>query len=210
MNWYHWMALGALAICLLVLLAHFIRLIRLGNPKDYSKKSGSVVKGVAYSASIAMIDHKESAYLHMPTYFAGMVYHIGTFVSLLLFIFFLINIAWNVMLPQYLQWILIAGLSISTACGFSLFVKRLIVRTMRNLSNADDYISNLIVTLFQLLTILYLFCNCTEKYYFVFVSVLLLYMTVGKLKHVVYFFAARYHLGFFYGWRNTWPPKKVK
>ena len=35
-------------------------------------------------------------------------------------------------------------------------------------------------------------------------------MTVGKLKHVVYFFAARYHLGFFYGWRNVWPPHKTK
>lgn len=210
MNWYHWMALGALAICALVLFAHFIRLIRLGNPTDYSKKSGSITKGVAYSSTVAMIDHKESAYLHIPTYFAGMVYHVGTFVSLFLFVFFLINIALKYPLPLWLKWILIAGLSISTLCGFVLFVKRLLVKTMRDLSNLDDYLSNLIVTLFQWMTIRYLLCPCMETNYYIFVSIVLLYMTVGKLKHVVYFFAARYHLGFFYGWRNTWPPKKVK
>jgi hypothetical protein len=210
MNWYQWMALGALAICALVLFAHFIRLIRLGNPTDYSKKSGSVAKGVAYSSTVAMIDHKESAYLHIPTYFAGMVYHVGTFVSLFLFVFFLINIALEFTLPLWLKWILITGLSISTICGFILFVKRLLVKNMRNLSNLDDYLSNLIVTLFQGMTIRYLLCPCVETNYYIFVCILLLYMTVGKLKHVVYFFAARYHLGFFYGWRNTWPPKKVK
>lgn len=210
MNWYHWMALGAVVICALVLFAHFIRLIRLGNPTDYSKKSGSIAKGVAYSSTLAMIDHKESAYLHIPTYFAGMVYHIGTFVSLLLFVFFLINIALEFVFPMWFKWILILGLSISTVSGFALFVKRLLVRTLRKLSNLDDYLSNLIVTLFQLITILYLLYHSLETNYYIFVSILLLYMTIGKLKHVVYFFAARYHLGFFYGWRNTWPPKKVK
>jgi len=39
-------------------------------------------------------------------------------------------------------------------------------------------------------------------------TILFLYLPFGKLKHVVYYFAARYHLGFFYGWRNTWPPRK--
>jgi hypothetical protein len=209
MNWYQWMSLGALAICATVLLAHFLRLIRLGKPNDFSKKSGNIPQAIVYSNTKAMIDHKESAFLHLPTYFAGMVYHIGTFVSLLLFVFFLINTALNLVLPSWLEWIFIVGLCISTLCGFSLFVKRIALKKMRTLSHADDYISNLLVTLFQLATARYLLCSCVEMYYYIIISILLLYMTVGKLKHVVYYFAARYHLGFFYGWRNVWPPKKV-
>jgi nitrate reductase gamma subunit len=46
-------------------------------------------------------------------------------------------------------------------------------------------------------------------YYFISI-ILFLYLPFGKLKHAVYYFAARYHLGFFYGWRNTWKPKKEK
>lgn len=210
MYWYHWMSLVALTICIIVLLTHFIRLIVLGKPKDYSKKSGNTTKAIAYSATVAMVDHKESAYLHIPTYFAGIVYHIGTFVSLFLYIYFLINIYISIPLPEWTSWILIIGLSISSICGISLCIKRLIKKTMRDLSNLDDYISNLLVTLFQLISVLFLLCNCVEMYYYIIISLLFLYMGVGKLKHVVYFFAARYHLGFFYGWRNVWPPKKNK
>lgn len=211
MYWYHWTTILALSICISVLFWHFIRLIRLGKPKDYSRKSGSITKGIVYSSTKAMVDHKESAYLHIPTYFAGMVYHIGTFVSLLLYVFFLLNILIQIALPQWLVWILVAGLLVSSICGFSLLLKRLLLKSMRNLSNLDDYLSNLLVTLFQLFTLLNLICGtCIEPVYYIIASIMLLYMTVGKLKHVVYFFAARYHLGFFYGWRNVWPPHKSK
>lgn len=211
MYWYHWTTILALSICLSVLFWHFIRLIRLGKPKDYSRKSGSATKGIVYSSTKAMVDHKESAYLHIPTYFAGMVYHIGTFVSLFLYVFFLLNILIQIALPQWLVWIIAAGLLVSSFCGFSLFMKRLLLKSMRSLSNLDDYLSNLLVSLFQLFTLLnLLYSSSIEPVYYIIASLMLLYMTVGKLKHVVYFFAARYHLGFFYGWRNVWPPHKTK
>ena len=47
-----------------------------------------------------------------------------------------------------------------------------------------------------------------DNTYYIITTILLLYMPVGKLKHLVYYFSARYHLGFFYGWRNVWPQKK--
>ncbi|HPX59017.1 MAG TPA: hypothetical protein PLL02_01135 [Bacteroidales bacterium] len=208
MLWHHWLTIGAFLVCIIALMAHFIRLIYLGKPKDYSRKSGNVTKAVAYSATVAMIDHKESAYLHIPTYFAGMVYHIGTFVSFLLLLFFFINMILQITLPQWVVWVLIAGLSLSALCGFSLLIKRAVSKPMRSLSNADDFISNLLVSLFQLASVAYLLCSCKELSYYLSATILLLYMPVGKLKHLVYFFAARYHLGFFYGWRNVWPPKK--
>ena len=45
--------------------------------------------------------------------------------------------------------------------------------------------------------------------YYIIMALLFVWMPLGKIKHVLYFFFARYHLGFFYGWRGTWPPKKA-
>ncbi|MDR1459742.1 MAG: hypothetical protein LBI60_05980 [Bacteroidales bacterium] len=215
MYWYQYLSLAALFICLSVCVWHFFRLIRLGKPKDLSQKSGSVIRAEAYSYTLAMLPaQKESAYLHVPTYIAGILFHIGTFISLFLFfVFFFVN-------PLlFREWLILAiavilislFLIISAACGLFLFFKRLFLKKIRTLSTLDDYLSNLLTTSLQLVTMFYLmFPNVVAIIYYLLTSILLLYLPVGKLRHVVYFFAARYQLGFFYGWRNSWPPKKQK
>jgi hypothetical protein len=49
-----------------------------------------------------------------------------------------------------------------------------------------------------------------QSFYYLTYSLLMLYIPIGKLRHTVYFFAARYHLGYFFGWRGVWPPAKLK
>ena len=74
--------------------------------------------------------------------------------------------------------------------------------------NPDDYISNILISTFQLFTMFYLLapgCCCMPTAYYVICILLFLYFPLGKLRHLVYYFSARYHLGFFYGWRNVWP-----
>jgi nitrate reductase gamma subunit len=88
-------------------------------------------------------------------------------------------------------------------------MKRMAKQQMRALSNPDDYISNLLVTVFQFVTALVLIDGSIIPSYFILASVLLLYVPLSKLKHTIYFFAARYHLGYFFGWRNVWPPKQT-
>ena len=39
-------------------------------------------------------------------------------------------------------------------------------------------------------------------------AALFFYLPLGKLKHLVYFFAARYQLGIFYGRRGVWPARR--
>lgn len=186
---------------------------------------------------------KESAYLHLPTYAAGLLYHLGTFLCIALLITSLVNLQF----PQVVNWVLSAALVVSFAGGVAILVKRMFSKELRQLSNPDDFISNILVTLFQVATAVYLlggapeavFANATASAgltasvgltassgltaadfagvtatasaitsaYFITASLLLLYMPIGKLKHAVYFFAARYHLAFFYGRRNVWPPK---
>lgn len=205
MQWYHWLAIGSAIVCLLSCLIHGAKLIRYGAPKDYAKKSGNPGDAIRYAYTGAMSPmKKESAYLHLPTYAAGLLYHIGTFLSLFLFFLFLIGIyptGW----PMYIAAAIVA---ISGLSGFGIMVKRISKQQLRALSNPDDYISNLLVSLVQIATAYVLINHAYEATYFVIISLLFLYLPLGKLKHAVYFFAARYHLGFFYGWRGVWPPKQ--
>jgi len=60
-------AIAAAAICLCALLSFLLHVIRAGNPKDMSEKSGDTGKGILYANTEAMLpQNKESAYLHIP------------------------------------------------------------------------------------------------------------------------------------------------
>ncbi|MDR2868700.1 MAG: hypothetical protein LBV46_04075 [Bacteroidales bacterium] len=213
-------ALIALGICFVALGIHFVRLVKLGKPTEYSDKTGSVGKGVVYSNTTAMLpQNKESAMHHLPTYGLGIIFHIGTFISLLCFVLFFFPF-FNHWIERFwlLNTILPLCLMLSAGCGFALFIKRLISKDLKPLSTLDDYLSNLLTSLFQLFTALMFFCMqngvAVDIYaivvaYYAVATLLFLYMPLGKLRHVVYFFAARYHLGFFYGWRNVWPTKTM-
>lgn len=200
------MAIFSLGVCLCSCIYHFIRLLKLGKPEDYAMpaKKGNAI---SYSFIGAMNPtKKESAYLHFPTYTAGIFFHLGTFLSIFLFFFFLFWI-----FPAGIwKWIIFGFLVISGLNGLGIFIKRIVKKELRSLSNPDDYISNLLVSGFHLLTAAVLIFPLLLPVYFVEVSVLLLYLPLGKLKHTVYFFAARYHLGYFFGWRGVWPPNKIK
>lgn len=206
MVWYKWIALAALAISAASSLWHFFRLIHLGKPKDFAAPAGSEAKGLAYSFTGAMSPaKKESAYLHLPTYTAGLLYHFGTFLAFSLFILALFGL-----IITGLPGKLAAGfLLVSLFSGLFILIKRLRVRKLRILSNPDDYLSNILVTVFQGATITYLIIGQpAESLYFMASAALFIYLPLGKLKHLVYFFAARYQLGIFFGRRGVWPERR--
>ena len=207
MSWYEWLTVIAFLVCIFTCIYHTYALIRLGNPPEYARRSGHIGKAVRYSFTGAMSPKvKESAYLHMPTYAAGILYHLGTFIA----IFFFFLIPFQLALPGYITYGMAALLMLSGLSGIGILLKRIFNRELRSLSNPDDYISNLLVDLFQFSTALILLKPGNELIYYLTAALLLFYFPLGKLKHAVYFFAARYHLGFFYGWRNVWPPKTIK
>ena len=221
MAWYQWMALAALGFCLVSCLFHFFRLIKLGKPVDYSSPAGSIAQGVKYAFTGAMDPRrKESARLHLPTYTAGLFYHTGTFLSILLFF----PLIFGYMPQGWFASIISAILFMSAFSGTAILIKRMINKELRSLSNPDDFISNLLVTLFQLLTLLVILIPLLHSYrptvlpsyspailptYYLIFTLLMLYLPLGKLRHVVYFFAARYHLGNFYGRRGVWPQQRI-
>jgi hypothetical protein len=205
MAWYQFLTVAALLVCFIGLSLHLVRLIRLGVPVEYSRRRGEVTPAIAYSFLGAMSPtKKESAYLHLPTYVGGLLYHIGTFTSAVLLFVCLLGIE----VDGLVRWALVGLLVVSTVSGMAILVKRMAVKTLKALSNPDDYLSNFLVTSFQLFTVARLGDAAFAPFYFLSASLLLLYVPIGKLKHVLYFFAARYHLGLFYGWRGVWPLRR--
>lgn len=148
---------------------------------------------------------KESAYLHLPTYTAGILYHLGTFLGIL--IFFTSLAGWAIPSP-FLQAVAVF-LALSGLAGAAILVKRIWKKGLRSLSLPDDYLSNLLVTGFHLLTATGLLFPRLLPLYYLWCGFLLLYIPFGKLRHLLYFFAARVQLGYFFGWRDSWPPKKT-
>ena len=208
MYWYYWFTFASLAICLAGCSYHIIRLIKLGMPKDYSGKAGNTKSGILYSYTKAMSPFsKESAYLNLPTYASGIIYHLGTFLAIVLFFVFFFT---KSIISEEITILLAVLMFISAAFGVIILFKRLLDKKINQLSNPDDYISNILVTGFQAATGVVLLIPVIYPWYLIITSLLLIYLPIGKLKHAVYFFAARIHIGYFYGWRNVWPVTKIK
>ncbi len=206
MSWYHSVFLAAFASCLIGFFLYLRQYLRLGFPEDHSVKKGDLKSGVAYSFLGAMNPvKKESAYLHLPTYVGGVLYHLGTFASGVLLIVFFFDLP----LSDAERWPLIVLLAVSGFSGIGMLIKRCVVGKVNALSSPDDYISNLLVTVFQFLSLGMIIDSSSAPAYFLSAAVLLFYVPIGKLKHVYYFFAARYHLGVFYGWRGVWPARRI-
>jgi hypothetical protein len=202
---YHWIFLGGFAICLISCLSLFFKVILSGLPKDFSQPLGKTLPAIVYSFTGAMSPtKKETAYLHLPTYTAGIIFHIGTFCG----VFCLIVLFFNIQLPEWLKLSFSILLIISAICGLSILIKRILVSKLRNLSNPDDYISNVLVTGFHILLAITILNNRILPVLLIYSTVLFLYLPIGKLRHTIYFFTSRIHLGFFYGWRGVWPIRK--
>jgi hypothetical protein len=207
MTIYHWILLAGFATCLASCLYHFFRIIGSGVPGDKAVAKGKIGPAVAYSFTKGMSPKKkETAFLHLPTYAAGLLFHLGTFFGFA----WLILIFLGIELHPWIDYISAGFLSISGLTGLGILIKRMINRNMHSLSNPDDYISNLLVSGFHLLVGTALILTKAVPALFIYSTVLFLYIPLGKLRHMVYFFTSRFHLGVFYGRRGTWPVKKQR
>lgn len=230
MHWSMYLSMAAFAFCVLCFIGMFVKMIRRGKPQDLSPAAGRVSAGVLYANTIAMSPfQKESAYKHFPTYAAGMVYHIGTFVALVFFVLqaimfyrfqqnplsgisFMFYLNENETFFKVLIRVLVSLWLISGCCGLALLLKRFFSEKLRSFSTLDDYLSNALTTLFHFASAGFLFWigESLLLLYFLSATIFFLYMPLGKLRHALYYFFARYHLGFFYGRRGVWPPRRKK
>lgn len=207
MTIYHWIFVIAFTVCFFSCLFQVLQIIFSSRAKNYAAPRGKIGSAIAYSFTGAMSPvKKESAYLHLPTYAAGIIFHLGTFLSLFWIGLHVFGINRN----SILIFSSAIFLTVSSLCGIFIFIKRIVNFKMRFLSHPDDYFSNLLVSGFQFLSAIALINNLFQPMLFVWAAILLLYIPIGKLRHIVYFFAARIFLGLFYGNRGVWQIKKQR
>lgn len=203
----HWILLAGFGVFFSSALFHFFRVIRHANTEDLSQAKGSILRGVVYSLTGAMSPlNKETAYLHLPTYTAGIFYHLGSFLSFVWLLIHLSRLTFPTIISRISFYLLIAA----SLCGLTILVKRMVSGKLRHLSTPDDYFSNVLVTGFQMLSAIALVRSSFISYSFLYAGILFLYIPVGKLRHVIYFTLSRFYLGLFYGKRGVWPPKRQK
>jgi len=197
----------SLGITLLALAALIKRTLSFTTKREFSVPQGDWKKGVVYAFGKGMMPwEKESARKHIFTYCAGFLYHFGIFsalIILLLIIFALPVPPWAVILSKIL-------IALGLVCGIGLFIKRILLDHMRQISCFDDYIANFLVDMFLVLSFLNMSFPGFRTILYINAIAMILYIPLGKIRHCFFFFYSRFLFGRFFGRRGVFHRKKAQ
>jgi|Deesub1362B_J571_1020462.scaffolds.fasta_scaffold00001_104 hypothetical protein len=170
----------------------------------YSTARGEEKRGVFYALGAGLMPWaKESASRHLGVYLAGIIYHSGIFVGFIILGFLLFNFKIN----THVRFILGVFTTVGLFCGLGLFIRRLSLRELRFISQADDYLANLLVDIFLASSFLSLYVTSFQPLFLIISILLLIYVPLGKIRHCLFFFISRAFFGRFYGRRGVLPHK---
>jgi len=143
-------------------------------------------------------------------HYSGYIWHISFFIVLLFFqphiAFFtsLTGLSW----PGLPNNVILVVAAIAVATLIALLVRRLRYRVLRQISNADDYIS-WVATILPLITGFMAYSHTGGRYetllalHLLSVELLLLWFPFGKLMHAILAFPARFQIGAAFGRRGV-------
>ena len=146
--------------------------------------------------------HKESVRNHPFKFAVGMIMHLGVIAALAGALMMVVEPAAGVAGMTRLRPLFISGL----AAAAYLFVRRCLSRDLKAMSTPDDFLAAL--STFGLLAVMVLVDAGPRGpvVALLYTALLLVYVPLGKLRHAVFFFAARADYGGRLGWRGVYPP----
>jgi len=166
---------------------------------DPSPGKGSAKLGVLYAFTLGMLPwKKESARLHPLVYLRGIGFHMGIFAGMLV----LILSIFNVTSPTILSLLLSVLMWLGIVSGVAAIVSRAADPMLKGISNADDYVSPALISLFMLTGALWAMGLFGTFYFYIATSILCLYLPWSKVRHCVYFFFSRGKIGAMQGHRG--------
>jgi hypothetical protein len=194
----------ALAILWAVLaLTVQVLVARGGGRRDYSKRSGSPARGVVYNFTIALLPaHKETIKRHPAKFAVGAIMHVGTIVALLDVVLLLVRPTAGHWMISFARPIVVLAL----LAGIYLFARRILSKDLRTMSAPDDYIAILATCGLLALTSVYTLGGQNPLGLLICAGLLFVYLPLGKLRHIVFFFVARGDYGRRLGYRGVYPP----
>jgi len=194
--------IAAFFISAVVLTFLVLKTLSFGRRSLNAAPRGNWKKGVFYAFGQGMMPwEKESAKNHLITYMAGFCYHFGILAALFYLFSLVIPFTCGIVVINILQVLMAAG----AVCGLGLFLKRSLKQFMRSLSCPDDFIANLLVDLFIILSFLNSSLINLKPILFSVSILMLLYIPIGKIRHCFFFFYSRILFGHFYGRRGVFP-----
>ena len=199
----HMVVVLALAWVVLAMARLYAKAKSYGPRTLYAKPAGDPAEGMRYAFTWGMAPWaKESVMQHLPSYLAGLAFHAGVFTAVLLLLLVLAGLG----LPAVLLAPVRALTLVGAVGGFGLLFKRMYTPQLRRLSVPDDFLANFLSSLFILLAFDWTLRPAVERLWLGEAAVLLFYAPLGKIRHCLFFFMTRYHLGAFFGRRGTFPP----
>ena len=196
------LVIAALCISTAAMTAVILKNFSFGKRPLFAASKADPKKGVAYAFGQGMMPwEKESAKKHIPTYITGFVYHFGIFAGFFYLILRIFTIPFGALVLIPLKILILIGL----VSGLGLFVKRASLKYMRKISCPDDFLSNLLVDLFLIFSLVDLYFPNFRALYYLIASFLLLYIPIGKIRHCFFFFYSRILFGRFFGRRGVYP-----
>jgi len=200
-------ATSALLLCALVVAIAAFLLDRLRGRFAPSRASlappkGSARAGVLYAFTRAFAPTaKESASRHLPTYAAGIAYHLAIFAMLATLLASLGGAA----IPRAVAGSEAVLFAVGTACGLGLLVKRRLSPNLAAISVPDDVLANALVDVALATGLVACLVPGALPAFQVAGAALLLYAPLGKLRHMWYLLASRSRLGATLGRRGVRP-----
>lgn len=177
---------------------------RLGRrlPPPLAPPRASAAAGVRYAFTTAFLPWaKESARRHLPSYLAGLVFHLAVFGALARLALTLLAGAWPAAVDPAFAALFAAGL----ACGAGLLVKRGRVATLRAVSIPDDLVANLLVDAVLAAGVAAALRPAAQPVFQLAGAALLLYVPLGKLRHMLFLVTSRRSWGAYFGRRGVRP-----
>lgn len=174
--------------------------------KDFSQKVGNPIKAVIYNFTWAMTPkHKETIRLHPFKFSLGIVMHIGVFGALLKVLHLIVMPS----SPSLFPFVLSPVFALSALAALLLLIGRINSSKMRYFSSAEDYISNLIT--FGLVSLAFLHEQgiFSSASFLIYSSIFFFYLPLGKLRHALFFFTARFNYAWRLGIRGVYPTRKI-
>jgi hypothetical protein len=191
-------------------LASFV-IVRLGLGRrvaaPFAPARASAAAGVRYAFTTAFLPWaKESARQHLPSYLAGIAFHLAIFGALGWLALSLLAVA----LPAAAAPAIVAVLATGLACGLGLLAKRRGSRTLRAVSTPEDLAANLLVDAVLAAGIAAAVRPAFFPAFQLAGAALLLYAPLGKLRHMVFLLTSRWYWGTYFGRRGVRPaPRPV-
>lgn len=201
----------SLIILVFGVLWRIVGVMLLMGKKDLSKprRDTAVRDGVSTVITRSLPEHQFEKKIRFQHYM-GYGWHIALFISVLFFaphiLFFesVLGFDW----PSLPNGIILVAAAIALAILVALLIRRTIHPVLRMISNADDYIS-VIVVILPIVTGILAFAHIGARYetllaiHFLSVEALFVWFPFGKLMHTALTFPSRFEAGASYGRRGV-------